>query len=45
MDRHLLGGGKLHPLIGLAINSSSAFSHDFDFVCGYWQKMKNNTSQ
>lgn len=34
MHRHLFGGGELHPLIRLAVNSSSAFSHDADVCTG-----------
>lgn len=34
VHRHLFGGGKLHPLIRLAVNSSSAFSHDADVCTG-----------
>lgn len=34
VHRHLFGGGKLHSLIRLAVNSSSAFSHDADVSTG-----------
>lgn len=42
MNGDFLGGGKFHPLVGLAVDTSCAFSHLVDMLCGGDKLGKNS---